>query len=162
MRALLQRVLNGEVRVAGNSVAQIGEGYVILLGVRKGDTEESAKELAERCSNMRLFQDDHGKMNLSVREIDGSVLVVSQFTLYADTRRGNRPGFSDAAPHELAQPLYLAFVDHLKHLLGPSKVATGVFKEMMEVTIVNNGPVTIMLDDRASASLPSSSLEINP
>ena len=159
MRALLQRVVRGEVHVGEDLVAQIGEGYVILLGVRNGDTEEGARELAERCSNMRLFQDDQGKMNRSVREVGGSVLVVSQFTLYADTKRGNRPGFSEAAPHEKAQPLYLAFVNHLKQLLGPSRVATGVFKEMMEVTIVNNGPVTIMLDDRVSASPTSSTLE---
>ncbi len=150
MRALLQRVLEGSVRVDGQVVAEIGDGLVILLGIRIGDTEANARELAERCSNLRLFQDDDGKMNLSLRETGGGALVVSQFTLYADTRRGNRPGFSDAAPPESAQPLYDCFVRHLDSLLGPGKVVTGVFRAMMDVTIVNNGPVTILLEDRVS------------
>ena len=153
MRALLQRVLEGQVRVDGEVVAEITHGFVILVGVRNGDSEESARELADRCSNIRLFQDDEGRMNRSLRDTGGSALVVSQFTLYADTRRGNRPGFSDAAPPEVAQPLYELFARHLVSLIGPGKVVTGVFRAMMDVVIVNNGPVTILLEDRIPNSL---------
>ena len=155
MRALVQRVTKGEVRVEGNVVASIGNGIVVLLGVKKGDTEANARELAGRCSNLRIFQDDEGKMNRSLCETGGSALVVSQFTLYADTRRGNRPGFSDAAPAESAESLYLAFVRFLRSIVGEGNVATGVFRAMMDVTIVNSGPVTILLDDRAADSSQS-------
>jgi D-tyrosyl-tRNA(Tyr) deacylase len=152
MRALLQRATRGEVRVDGDVVAAIGEGLVILLGIRKGDSEENARELAERCSNLRVFQDDEGKMNLSLRDTGGSALVVSQFTLYADTRRGNRPGFGDAAPPDRAEDLYHSFVRFLRSTLGEGRVATGVFRAMMDVAIVNSGPVTILLDDRVTDS----------
>ena len=157
MRALLQRVTRGEVTVGGRTVGSIGDGLVILLGVRRGDTEAQAEDLAERCSNIRVFQDDDGKMNRSLRETGGSVLVVSQFTLYADTRKGNRPGFSDAAPPDTAEHLYTAFVSALRARLGEEHVSTGVFRAMMDVTIVNNGPVTILLEDRVADSSHSTS-----
>lgn len=152
MRALVQRVTKSEVRVDGSVVGAIGNGIVVLLGVKKGDTEANARELAERCANLRIFQDDEGKMNRSLLDTGGKALVVSQFTLYADTRKGNRPGFSDAAPAELAESLYLSFVRTLRSTLGEENVATGVFRAMMDVTIVNSGPVTILLDDRVSDS----------
>jgi D-tyrosyl-tRNA(Tyr) deacylase len=152
MRAVIQRVKRGEVHVDGTTVSSIGEGLVILLGVRKGDSEASARELAGRCSSLRIFGDDKGKMNRSLRDTGGSALVVSQFTLYADTRSGNRPGFSDAAPPEEAEKLYDSFVSALRSALGEERVATGVFRAMMDVVLVNSGPVTILLDDRVADS----------
>jgi D-tyrosyl-tRNA(Tyr) deacylase len=136
------------VSIDGTERSRIGKGFVILLGIRKGDTREAAKSLAERCASLRIFSDAEGKMNLSLREIQGSALVVSQFTLYADTRKGNRPGFSEACPPDQAEPLYEEFLKELARLLGPENVQTGVFRAMMEVGLVNDGPVTIMLEDR--------------
>jgi D-tyrosyl-tRNA(Tyr) deacylase len=148
MKALVQRVSSGSVVVEGAPHASIGPGYVVLLGVRRGDTAAEAEALAARCASLRVFDDAQGKMNLSITDTGGSVLVVSQFTLYADTRRGNRPGFTDAAPPEEAEPLYRAFVSRLGESLGPGRVCTGVFQTAMAVTIVNDGPVTIMLESR--------------
>jgi D-tyrosyl-tRNA(Tyr) deacylase len=119
---------------------------VILLGIRRGDTSADASALADKCAALRIFEDSGGKMNLSLQDVGGSVLVVSQFTLWADTRRGNRPGFSEAAPPAVAEPLYAVFLDRMKSALGPARVQTGVFGAMMEVTIVNDGPVTILID----------------
>ena len=153
MRALVQRVTRGSVSIDGNVHASIGPGAVILLGVRRGDTMAEASALAEKCAALRIFSDAAGKMNLSVRDTAGSVLVVSQFTLYADTERGNRPGFTDAAPPEDADPLYRAFARRLEEILGAGRVATGVFRAAMEVTIHNDGPVTIMLESKEGGEL---------
>lgn len=146
MRVVVQRVREGSVTIQGKVHARIGRGYVILLGIRTGDTKDDALFLAEKCAALRVLEDDGGKMNLSVKDVGGSVLVVSQFTLYADARKGNRPSFTDAARPEEAEPLYMLFVERMKALLGNDKVKTGVFRAMMEVTIVNDGPVTILLE----------------
>ena len=148
MRALVQRVREGSVTVGGEVHASIGRGYVILLGIRRGDSLEDAWFLADKCAALRVFEDPDGKMNLSLRDVHGSVLVVSQFTLYADAQKGNRPSFSAAAPPEEAEPLYDGFVQRMKALLGDSNVRTGVFRAMMEVTIVNDGPVTILIESK--------------
>jgi len=147
MRAVVQRVNEGSVEIDGMLYSKIGRGFVILLGIRKGDPREYALSLAERCSSLRLFPDVGGKMNLGLKEVNGSVLIVSQFTLYGDVRKGNRPGFSDAAPASEAEPLYEMFVDRMKTILGSERVFTGVFRAMMNVTIVNDGPVTLLLEE---------------
>ena len=121
---------------------------LILLGVGVKDNGEEAAALADRCASLRIFDDGEGKMNLSVRDVAGESMVVSQFTLYADTRKGNRPGYSDAAPPELAERLYEKFVERLRTNLAPLKVATGVFRALMAVDLVNDGPVTIMLESK--------------
>jgi D-tyrosyl-tRNA(Tyr) deacylase len=146
MRALVQRVREGSVAIGGQTIARISRGYVILLGVKQGDTREAALFLAEKCAHLRVLEDAGGKMNLSLEDVGGSALVVSQFTLYADAQKGNRPGFSLAARPEEAEPLYVAFVDRMRALLGPERVVTGTFGAMMEVTIVNDGPVTILIE----------------
>jgi D-tyrosyl-tRNA(Tyr) deacylase len=148
MRALVQRVNRGSVRIGGRVHAESGAGFVILLGIRKGDTQANAASLAERCANLRVFEDEQGKMNLSLKDVGGSALVVSQFTLYADTRKGNRPGFGEAAPPGEAETLYDVFVQCLRSLIGERNVSTGLFRASMEVTIVNEGPVTILLETR--------------
>jgi D-tyrosyl-tRNA(Tyr) deacylase len=145
MKALVQRVVRGRVRVGGQEVGAIGKGYVVLLGVRQGDTEEDARYLAHRTVGLRVFDDAAGKMNLDIEAARGSVLVVSQFTLYADTRKGNRPGFTDAAPPDRADALYRVYVEALQRALGEQRVACGVFRAAMEVEIVNDGPVTVEL-----------------
>lgn len=152
MRAVVQRVSRGSVGVQGRIVAEIGRGFVILLGVRQGDSAESARFLAEKCAHLRIFEDAEGKMNRSLADVAGSVLVVPQFTLYAETQRGNRPGFSLAARPEEAEPLYEAFVMGMREILGSESVKTGVFRAMMEVTIVNDGPVTILLEHPCDTS----------
>jgi D-tyrosyl-tRNA(Tyr) deacylase len=158
MRVLVQRVKKCEVRIDGKPQSAIGPGMLIFLGVRKGDAEEDARYLAGRCAALRIFEDQQQKMNLSVKDISGSAMVVSQFTLYADTGRGNRPGFTDAAPPEIAEELYEKFVRHLRGTLGDSRVATGVFRAMMEVELINDGPVTVMIESKSngnSVSAPS-------
>lgn len=150
MRALLQRVKSASVSVNSAQRASIGEGLLIFLGVKQGDTADSARYLAQRCANLRIFSDGDGNLNLSVKETGGSALVISQFTLYADTRKGNRPSFTDAAPAGVAEPLYKAFVEYLSGEIGGSKVQTGVFREMMEVSLVNDGPVTITMESKNS------------
>ncbi len=144
MRAVLQRVRRGKVSVAGRAVAEIGSGLVILLGVGHADTEETARALAEKIAYLRIFEDDQGKMNLSVRDVGGSAMVVSQFTLYADTRKGRRPSFTDAALPEHARPL----VDHFTKFLAGHAIPTqqGEFGAAMLVEIENDGPVTIWLE----------------
>ena len=144
MRALLQRASRAEVRVEGEVIGAIGRGLVILLGVGPDDTDAVAHELARRAAELRIFRDDEGRTNLSLPETGGAALVVSQFTLYADTRRGRRPGFTTAASPELAERLYLRFVSALG-ALGVT-VATGRFGAEMEVELVNDGPFTIWLD----------------
>ncbi|MFZ6026886.1 MAG: D-aminoacyl-tRNA deacylase [Chloroflexota bacterium] len=144
MRLLLQRVSSGSVTVDGQIVAAIGRGLVLLLGVGPHDGEEQARFLAEKVAGLRIFEDAQGKMNLSVRDVNGEALVVSQFTLYADTRRGRRPSFTDAAQPDLARPLVERFAGLLVELGVPAQ--TGKFGAHMLVNIANDGPVTIWLE----------------
>lgn len=146
MRAVLQRVSEARVRVNGEIVGEVGRGLLVLLGVGQGDGEADARFLAEKTAGLRIFEDAQGKMNLSVEETGGAVLVVSQFTLYGDCRQGRRPGFSAAAPPDLANALYERFVGLLRERGLP--VATGVFQAEMAVELVNDGPVTLLLDSR--------------
>ena len=144
MRALLQRVTSAEVRVEGETVGAIGTGLLILLGVGPDDTAAIAEALARRIVELRIFRDDEGRTNRSLEDIGGAALVVSQFTLFADTRRGRRPGFTGAAPPELAERLYEGFCDALEALGRP--VGRGRFGAEMAVELVNDGPFTIWLD----------------
>lgn len=144
MRALLQRVTQASVSVAGQIVGQIDAGLLVLLGVAPQDQLDDAILLAEKTANVRIFADGDGRFNHSVRDIQGGILVVSQFTLYADTRKGRRPSFAHAAAPEVAAPLVEVYVAELR-TLGLT-VATGVFGAMMQVALVNDGPVTILLD----------------
>ncbi len=149
MRAVIQRVLSASVEVGGETVGKIGAGLLILLGVGPGDSEREAALLARKCAELRIFSDADGRFNLSLLDTGGAALVVSQFTLYADTRRGRRPGFTDAAPPEIAAPLVEQFAGDLRRM-GVA-VATGVFGAHMRVALVNDGPVTIMLDTSTGA-----------
>lgn len=146
MRAVIQRVSQASVVVAAQTVGAIGQGLMVLLGVAQKDTSKDAVYLAEKTASLRIFEDDNGKMNRSIEDIDGSILVVSQFTLLGDCRKGRRPGFTDAAPPELADALYQDYVDALRS--KGITVATGVFRADMQVALINDGPVTIMLDSR--------------
>lgn len=146
MRALVQRVIRGAVKVDGAITGEIGKGLVILLGIRKDDTEDDAKFLAEKCANLRIFSDDAGKFNLSCLDQKGEILVVSQFTLYGNTKKGRRPSFIEAARPEISEPLYGKFVRCIKDL--GLKTEEGVFGAMMEVEIYNDGPVTLMIESR--------------
>lgn len=145
MKALIQRVSRARVVVEGRETGAIAKGFAILLGVRIGDKDADAVWLAGKTAGLRVFPDDQDKMNLALAEAGGAVLVVSQFTLYADTRKGNRPSFINAAPPEEAERLYGVYVDALRGLLGHDRVATGIFRASMSVEIVNDGPVTIEL-----------------
>ncbi|MCD4687917.1 MAG: D-tyrosyl-tRNA(Tyr) deacylase [Desulfuromonadaceae bacterium] len=144
MRAVLQRVSQAQVVVAGETVGAISQGLLVLLGVEQDDAEGDAAYLVKKTAELRLFEDDEGKMNLSVEDIGGEILVVSQFTLAADCRKGRRPGFSRAAPPEEANRLYQHYVALLRQR-GVS-VATGQFQAMMQVSLTNDGPVTFLLD----------------
>lgn len=148
MRVVVQRVSEASVTINGAPHAKIGRGYVILLGIKTGDTREAAFFLAEKCASLRVFEDDEGKMNRNLDDVNGSVLVVSQFTLYANAQKGNRPSFTDAARPEEAEPLYDLFVERMKSLLGAERVATGMFRAMMQVQLVNDGPVTILIESK--------------
>ena len=144
MRAVLQRVTRASVRVGGETVGEIGPGLLVLLGVARDDAEEDALYLVEKVLNLRIFDDAEGRMNLSVAETSGALLVVSQFTLYGDVRRGRRPSWFEAAPPELAERLYDFFVAEARR--AGTHVETGSFRRMMEVELVNDGPVTLVLD----------------
>jgi D-aminoacyl-tRNA deacylase len=144
MRAVLQRVSRAKVTVDGRVTGEIGAGLMILLGVGRDDTSAIASTMAEKCVNLRIFEDDQGKMNRSLLEVKGSALVVSQFTLYGDARGQRRPSFISAAPPELAKALYEEFCAALRKL--DVNVATGIFQAMMSVELANEGPVTILLD----------------
>ena len=144
MRAVVQRVAQARVRVDGQVTGEIGPGIVALLGVARVDTQASAAQLAEKIAGLRLFNDAEGKMNLSLEDVGGAVLAISQFTLYGDTRKGRRPSFDRAAPAEQARALYEAFVAALRAL--GLRVETGVFQAMMEVELTNAGPVTLLVD----------------
>jgi D-tyrosyl-tRNA(Tyr) deacylase len=146
MRAVLQRVSRASVTVSGEVVGQIGKGLLVLLGVEPDDTEADVHQLADKTIQLRIFDDAEGKMNLSLAEIGGAMLVVSQFTLLGDCRKGRRPSFIGAAPPELAEKLYETFVAAVGVQGIP--VATGRFRAMMEVELVNDGPVTMLLDSR--------------
>jgi len=144
MRVLIQRVDRASVTVDGERVAAIGRGYMALVGVTHGDAAASAAKLAAKTARLRIFEDDAGLMNLALAEVGGEVLAVSQFTLYADARRGNRPSFTDAAPPAQGAAVYVAFVEALRAAGVP--VQTGIFGAHMQVELVNNGPVTILLE----------------
>lgn len=144
MRALLQRVARASVRADGEEVARIGAGLLILLGVKAGESPDASARLAERCAELRIFEDAEGKMNRSVREIGGEALVVSQFTLYADASRGRRPGFEPAARPEEAEPAYLRFCEALASHGVPTR--RGKFGAAMEVDLTNRGPATFLLE----------------
>jgi D-tyrosyl-tRNA(Tyr) deacylase len=146
MRAVIQRVTRASVTIDGEIVGEIGKGLVVLLGIARDDTTQDADYLVPKIVALRIFDDAEGRMNVSVKDIDGGLLVVSQFTLYGDVRRGLRPSWSDAAPPEIAEPLYDYFVESSRKLLG--RVETGSFRKMMQVELVNDGPVTILLDSR--------------
>ena len=147
MRLVIQRVKQASVSADGKIVGQCGRGLCILVGMRHGDTEAEAKWLAQKAATLRIFEDDEGKMNRSVLDIGGSALVVSQFTLYADARKGRRPDFIQAAPPDVAEPLVEKFVDFLRAEGVPTE--TGVFRAMMLVEIHNDGPVTVIIDREA-------------
>ena len=146
MRVVLQRVSRAEVRVAGKVTGAIGTGFVVLAGFAPTDTEEALAWMAEKIVGLRVFADADGKMNRSVADAGGGLLVVSQFTLYGDARKGRRPSFTDAAPPDLAIPLYERFVALLRERAGGLPVETGEFGAMMEVELVNDGPVTFVIE----------------
>src|SRR5678816_3196066 len=141
MRAVVQRVTRASVTIEGEVAGEIGRGLVVLLGVARDDTREDADYLAAKIAALRIFDDAEGRMNVSVKEMNGGLLIVSQFTLYGDVRRGLRPSWSDAAAPEVAEPLYDYFVENSRKLHG--RVETGSFRKTMQVELVNDGPVTI-------------------
>jgi D-aminoacyl-tRNA deacylase len=145
VRIVLQRVKDASVTVGGERISEIGEGLLLLVGVEGGDGEAEADWLAEKVAGLRIFSDEGGKMNLSLRDVGGEVLAVSQFTLLADTRKGKRPSFIHAAPPEDAEPLFDYFCERLRET-GVASVKTGSFGAMMDVALVNDGPVTIILE----------------
>lgn len=144
MRAVVQRVTRASVTVDGEIIGEIDHGLVVLVGIARDDTKVEAAYLVDKITNLRIFDDDEGKMNVSVKDVGGGLLIVSQFTLYGDVRRGLRPSWSDAAPPEVAEPLYDFFVRQARSAVD--NVATGKFQAMMLVELVNDGPVTILLD----------------
>jgi D-tyrosyl-tRNA(Tyr) deacylase len=144
MRAVVQRVSRASVTVNGQTSGVIKRGLVILLGITHQDRDKDTKWLAEKVTHLRIFEDDKGKMNRSLTDIGGEMLIISQFTLFGDCRKGRRPGFSDAAPPEIAEQIYLQFVEEVR---GKGiKTATGIFQAEMQVELVNDGPVTLLLD----------------
>ncbi len=143
MRAVIQLVKKAYVTVDGKTVGAIDRGLVVLLGVSRTDSEKDAEYLADKITNLRIFPDHAGKMNLSVLDIDGKVLAISQFTLFGDCRKGRRPSYSHAAPPEQADRLYKFFVERMRKYVG---VETGIFQAMMKVELINDGPVTLMID----------------
>ena len=145
MKAWVQRVTDASVTIDGEKVAEIGLGYLVLLGVTHADTEAAADKIAAKIVKLRIFEDENGKTNKSIEDIRGSVIVVSQFTLYADTEHGHRPGFSNAARPELANPLYERVVAKLREALGVERVGTGRFGANMQVRLLNDGPFSVEL-----------------
>ena len=144
MRSVIQRVTRAKVTVDGEVIGEIGNGLVVLLGIGRDDTKVEAAYLVDKIASLRIFDDEDGKMNLSVKDVSGALLIISQFTLYGDVRRGLRPSWIDAAPPEVAGPLYDFFVRQARSTVDD--VATGKFQAMMQVELVNDGPVTILLD----------------
>lgn len=147
MKIVIQRVSRAQVSVGGELIAKIGHGLMILVGVVDGDTTDDMEWLAQKAANMRIFDDADGVMNRSVTDVDGEILAVSQFTLAASTKKGNRPSYIHAAGHELAVPLYDAFCDRLAHYTGKS-TRKGIFGADMQVELINDGPVTIIVDSK--------------
>lgn len=149
MRAVIQRVFEGAVYIPEKNYSEeIGKGLVILLGIKTGDSEKDVNFVADKCSNLRIFEDNEGKMNISVKDIDGEVLVISQFTLYGETAKGNRPSFIEAAKPEEAVSLYEKFLSRMKLNLGEQKIKSGIFGAMMNVKIINSGPVTVLVESK--------------
>ena len=146
MRAVIQRVTRARVTVEDQIIGEIEQGLVVLLGIARDDTKDDADYLVPKIIALRIFDDAEGRMNVSVKDVNGGLLVVSQFTLYGDVRRGLRPSWSDAAAPEVAEPLYDYFVESCRKLLG--RVETGSFRKTMQVELVNDGPVTLLLDSR--------------
>lgn len=147
MRIVIQRVTTAQVTINGEVHGKIGNGMMVLVGVREGDTADDMRWLAQKTVNLRIFDDDQGVMNRSIVDVDGEVLAVSQFTLNASTKKGNRPSYIHAAGHDVAVPLYEAYCDELEHLLG-KPTQRGVFGAEMQVSLINDGPVTIIIDSR--------------
>jgi D-tyrosyl-tRNA(Tyr) deacylase len=149
MKAVIQRVREGGVYISDLDYSrEIRKGMVILVGIRNDDSEEDVNFVADKCANLRIFEDENSKMNLALRDINGEALIISQFTLYGETSKGNRPGFTDAAKPEIAKPLYNKFIDRMKEHLGSIKVKEGIFGAMMEVRIINDGPVTLIVESK--------------
>ena len=149
MKAVVQRVNAASVKIVQqNYFQQIDKGLLILLGIKSGDTLEDVNFVADKCCNLRIFEDDEDKMNRSVKEVNGEILIVSQFTLYGETAKGNRPSFTDAAKPDEAIPLYEEFVLRVKKNLGDDKVKVGIFGAMMDIQLVNYGPVTLMVESK--------------
>ncbi len=146
MRIVIQRVSSARVRVGGETVGQIGPGLLLLIGIRESDDLAVLEWMARKVMGLRIFEDTEGKMNLSLEDIRGSILAVSQFTLYGDARKGNRPSFIEAARPESAKAIYDTFVGMLRAAIGAERLAEGIFQAMMEVELVNDGPVTLILE----------------
>ena len=153
MKALVQRVESATVRVEDTVVGEISQGYLVFLGVTHDDRRQDAEHLAKKTLGLRIFEDEAGKMNLNISTVSGQVLVVSQFTLYANTRKGNRPSFVDAAAPAQAEELYQHYIQQLRSTLGDSRVACGLFGAEMKVSLLNDGPVTIELQANARGEL---------
>ena len=147
MRVVIQKVTQASVSIENQAVASIDKGLLVLVGIEDGDTNEDIAWLSSKIVNLRVFDDDNGVMNLSVKEVGGEVLIVSQFTLHASTKKGNRPSYIKAARPEVAIPIYEAFIKQVESLLG-KRVPTGQFGAMMQVSLCNNGPVTILIDTK--------------
>jgi D-tyrosyl-tRNA(Tyr) deacylase len=150
MRAVIQRVRRASVKIDGAIHSEISHGMLVLLGIRGNDGVSDLKWLAEKVVHLRIFEDQQGKMNTSLADIDGEMLIISQFTLYGDCRKGRRPGFSSAAAPEIAEPLYRQFIEEVKN--RQIRVSTGIFQANMEVELVNDGPVTLVLDSEKSST----------
>ncbi|GBD87825.1 D-tyrosyl-tRNA(Tyr) deacylase [bacterium BMS3Abin03] len=149
MRAVVQRVSQASVVISEkNYEAKIGNGLAILLGIRTNDTPDDVNFVADKCSNLRIFEDENGKMNISLKDIKGEALIISQFTLYGETAKGNRPSFIKAAKPGEAIPLYELFIERMEFNLGSDKVKTGVFGAMMDIELINTGPVTVIVESK--------------
>ena len=149
MKAIVQRVKSASVTISEqNYYQEIGKGLLVLLGIKTGDAEDDVLFVADKCCNLRIFEDAEDKMNRSIKEVDGEMLIISQFTLYGETAKGNRPSFIDAAKPEEAIPLYEKFVSRVKSNLSDDKVKVGIFGAMMDIQLVNYGPVTVLVESK--------------
>ena len=152
MKAIVQRVKSASVNIPDENYSEkIAKGLLILLGIKTGDTEEDVNFVADKCYNLRIFEDDENKMNKSVRDVFGEILVISQFTIYGETVKGNRPSFIEAARPEEAIPLYNKFISRVRMNLGEEKVKAGIFGAMMDIELVNYGPVTVIVESKNSS-----------